>query len=52
MTERPAAAVFVSALTKTYGQVEAVRSIDLEVHAGATFGFLGPNGAGNPNLGK
>jgi ABC-type microcin C transport system duplicated ATPase subunit YejF len=43
MTERPPAAVFVNALTKTDGQVEAVRSIDLEVHAGETFGFLGPN---------
>ena len=36
----------VSGLTKRYGDVEAVRGIDLAVSAGETFGFLGPNGAG------
>jgi len=36
----------VAGLTKRYGEVEAVRGIDLAVHAGETFGFLGPNGAG------
>jgi ABC-2 type transport system ATP-binding protein len=40
------AAVSVRGLVKTYGQVQAVRGIDLEVHTGETFGFLGPNGAG------
>jgi ABC-2 type transport system ATP-binding protein len=39
-------AVSVRGLVKTYGDVEAVRGIDLEVHTGETFGFLGPNGAG------
>ena len=38
-------AVSVSELTKKYGEVDAVRGIDLEVAAGETFGFLGPNGA-------
>jgi ABC-2 type transport system ATP-binding protein len=33
-------------LVKRYGEVEAVRGIDLEVRAGEIFGFLGPNGAG------
>jgi lipooligosaccharide transport system ATP-binding protein len=33
-------------LRKTFGNVEAVRGIDVEVHAGEAFGFLGPNGAG------
>jgi ABC-2 type transport system ATP-binding protein len=33
-------------LVKKYGDLEAVRGIDLEVHAGEIFGFLGPNGAG------
>ena len=33
-------------LVKRYGDVEAVRGLDLDVHAGETFGFLGPNGAG------
>ncbi|HYJ20718.1 MAG TPA: ABC transporter ATP-binding protein [Solirubrobacterales bacterium] len=30
----------------TYGDLEAVRGIDLEVDAGEVFAFLGPNGAG------
>ena len=39
-------AISVSQLTKKYGEIDAVRGIDLEVAAGETFGFLGPNGAG------
>src|SRR5438094_5983969 len=39
-------AVQVNGLVKTYGDVEAVRGIDLTVHTGEVFGFLGPNGAG------
>lgn len=33
-------------LTKRYGDVEAVRGLDLEVRRGECFGLLGPNGAG------
>jgi len=33
-------------LRKSYGGVEAVRGIDLEVERGEVFAFLGPNGAG------
>src|SRR3954465_8559793 len=40
------AAVRARGLEKRFGEVEAVRGIDLEVHRGETFGFLGPNGAG------
>jgi ABC-2 type transport system ATP-binding protein len=39
-------AVQVRGLVKRFGDVEAVRGIDLDVVAGETFGFLGPNGAG------
>jgi ABC-2 type transport system ATP-binding protein len=42
----PEAAVEVHALVKRFKEVEAVKGIDLTVHAGETFGFLGPNGAG------
>jgi ABC-2 type transport system ATP-binding protein len=44
MTE--ALAISVQDLHKSYGPVEAVRGIDLEVHTGEVFGLLGPNGAG------
>jgi len=33
-------------LTKTYPEVEAVKSVTLNVQAGEVYGFLGPNGAG------
>ena len=33
-------------LTKMYGKLTAVKSINLDVRAGEVFGFLGPNGAG------
>jgi ABC-2 type transport system ATP-binding protein len=33
-------------LVKRYGEIDAVRGIDLEVRSGEIFGFLGPNGAG------
>jgi ABC-2 type transport system ATP-binding protein len=36
----------IGGLRKSYGEVEAVRGIDLEVSAGEVFAFLGPNGAG------
>jgi ABC-2 type transport system ATP-binding protein len=39
-------AVSVRGLSKSYGAVEAVRGIDLEIPDGEMFGFLGPNGAG------
>jgi ABC-2 type transport system ATP-binding protein len=33
-------------LTKNYGEIEAVRGIDLNIEKGEIFGLLGPNGAG------
>jgi ABC-2 type transport system ATP-binding protein len=39
-------AVSARGLSKRFGELEAVRGIDLEVTSGETFGFLGPNGAG------
>jgi ABC-2 type transport system ATP-binding protein len=39
-------AIEVSALSKRYGDYEAVRGIDITVQRGEVFGLLGPNGAG------
>jgi ABC-2 type transport system ATP-binding protein len=38
--------VEVRGLRKQYGDVQAVRGIDFEMHPGEVFGLLGPNGAG------
>ncbi|HET7466180.1 MAG TPA: ATP-binding cassette domain-containing protein [Candidatus Dormibacteraeota bacterium] len=40
------AVIQAKGMVKKYGQLEAVRGIDLEVKQGEIFGFLGPNGAG------
>jgi ABC-2 type transport system ATP-binding protein len=39
-------AIEVRGLRKTYGELEAVKGIDLHVEAGEVFALLGPNGAG------
>jgi ABC-2 type transport system ATP-binding protein len=39
-------AISTDVLTKTYGQVSAVRELNLNVPRGAIYGFLGRNGAG------
>jgi ABC-2 type transport system ATP-binding protein len=36
----------IQGLTKSYGSVQALFGVDLEVKQGEIFGFLGPNGAG------
>jgi len=38
------------ALTKRYGAVTAVQSVDLEVREGDRYGLLGPNGSGKTTL--
>jgi ABC-2 type transport system ATP-binding protein len=39
-------AVETTALRKSFGEVDALRGIDLRVETGSVFGLLGPNGAG------
>ena len=41
-----APAIAVRSLSKDFGDIHAVKSVDFEVSAGEVFGFLGPNGAG------
>ncbi|MBC8414684.1 MAG: ATP-binding cassette domain-containing protein [Nitrospira sp.] len=36
----------INNLSKSYGEIHAVRNVSLEVAKGSIFGFLGPNGAG------
>lgn len=47
---QPPFAVEVNALTKRYGDHEALRDMTLHVRWGEIYGFLGPNGAGKSTL--
>jgi ABC-2 type transport system ATP-binding protein len=40
------AAISLSGVTKNFGNVHAVRGVDLTIHPGEVVAFLGPNGAG------
>ncbi|MCW3029983.1 MAG: transporter related protein, partial [Solirubrobacterales bacterium] len=42
----PAVAIDVRNLRKRYGELDAIRGIDVTVRRGEVFGLLGPNGAG------
>lgn len=42
----PQAAIHCQNLSRRYGEIEALKSLDLTVPAGSIFGFLGRNGAG------
>jgi ABC-2 type transport system ATP-binding protein len=44
--EAPGRGIVLSRLSKSYGAVRAVRSIDLAIAPGETVALLGPNGAG------
>ncbi|HKL78563.1 MAG TPA: ABC transporter ATP-binding protein [Gammaproteobacteria bacterium] len=44
------AAINIQGIRKNYGQLEALKGIDLEIRQGEFFGLLGPNGAGKSTL--
>jgi ABC-2 type transport system ATP-binding protein len=46
----PDMAVETEGLRKRYGEVEALRGVDLRVEPGSVFGLLGPNGAGKTTV--
>jgi ABC-2 type transport system ATP-binding protein len=43
-------AIVVDELTKSYGEVEALRGVTFTVPEGTIFGLLGPNGCGKTTL--
>jgi ABC-2 type transport system ATP-binding protein len=43
-------AVRVSGLRKSYGALQALAGVDIEIRRGEVFGLLGPNGAGKTTL--
>lgn len=45
-TSETEAVIQVSGLTKSYGEVNAVAGVDLQIARGEVFAMLGPNGAG------
>jgi ABC-2 type transport system ATP-binding protein len=38
--------IFARALTRSFGELKAVDSLELDIASGKVFGFLGPNGSG------
>ncbi|TJY66172.1 ABC transporter ATP-binding protein [Arthrobacter sp. CAU 1506] len=44
------AALHIEKLTKSFGELEVLRSIDLDVHAGEFLTLLGPSGSGKTTL--
>ena len=46
MSDSPDPIILAEGLKKSFGEVEALKGIDLAVERGTVFGLLGPNGAG------
>src|SRR4051794_41615506 len=50
MSQAGEIAVRVSGLRKSYGSLQALAGVDIEIRRGEVFGLLGPNGAGKTTL--
>jgi ABC-2 type transport system ATP-binding protein len=49
-TDAPKVAIDVRELRKSYGALEAVKGVSLEIKAGEIFGLIGPDGAGKTSV--
>jgi ABC-2 type transport system ATP-binding protein len=52
MDEKNGNVIETRGLSKSFGEVQALRGVDLRVPRHSIFGFLGPNGAGKTTLMK
>ena len=43
-------AIHIAALTKSFGEVDVLRGVDLDIGGGTIVALLGSNGAGKPTL--
>jgi ABC-2 type transport system ATP-binding protein len=50
MSEEQELAIELRQLSRNFGEVEAIRSVDLEIKRGELFGLIGPDGAGKTTL--
>ena len=46
----PDPAIHIAGLTKSYGDVQALKGVDISIAEGEFFGLLGPNGAGKTTI--
>ncbi|MEG1911288.1 MAG: ABC transporter ATP-binding protein [Cloacibacillus sp.] len=49
-TEAPKCSLSYSGVVKNFGDVRALRGVDLEIRKGEIFGFIGPDGAGKSTM--
>ena len=49
-TDRVSTAICLRGLRKGYGELEAVRGVELEIRRGEIFGLIGPDGAGKTSI--
>jgi len=50
LTDKPEMAISLRGLRQSYGGLEVVRGIDLEIQRGEIFGIIGPDGAGKTSV--
>ena len=43
-------AVIFKGVSKSFGDVQAVKALDLEIEEGCVYGLLGPNGSGKTTI--